>query len=831
MKKSQRPPHLLRMTVCLLAAASAGCSLSLIDFPARPGAATPAPGSVVPTATSLPRAQSVFIALLPEPLAASETLALALLDEVTGLALNAQLYPMQQINPTTYSATLALPHQAIVKYRYVKLGGTQVAEDTALDRAIRYRLYSAIGPAEVRDVVSGWSDTPNTIQTGSIQGRILNADTGSAVPDILVTAAGQRSFTDSAGRFNLQGVGVGTHNLVAYAIDGTYGTFQQGAKVAADLNTAVDVRLRAAALVRVTFLVSAPNDVQGAPIRLAGNLVELGNTFADLRGGMSAVPERMPVMSLLPDGRYTATVSLPAGSYVEYKYTLGDGFWNAEHSAAGAFRLRELVVPAQDALIQDAVDTWSSGSSSPILFEATVPANTPAQDLISIQFNAYAWSEPIPMWPLGGNRWAYKLHGPLNTLGSLHYRYCRAGQCGSTDDSLTAGDGAQGRAVETSLVAQNIKDTVSEWAWLGETEPGALVGSAIGVRPSGFVAGVEFQAGYRPNWAYYNPQAVQGVQALGANWIVFTPGWTYTDSEPLTFGLEPDQEPFWLDATIMISQARAANLNVAVFPVARFSTSTDEFWSGSPRDPSWWQAWFEHYRAFAVHHADLATQTGSQALILGGDWLGPALPGGRLADGSDSGAPADADLSWRAILTEVRQHFGGDVWWAMPFEVGMAADTMAFLRDTDGIYLLWDAPLGSVESASRSELTDEAGRLLDAEVAPLQPVVDNPILLALAYPSTQGVRSGCPGQGGACMPWETFNQPSAIVGGVVDLVAQADLYEAMLNAVNSRPYISGIVSRGFYPPTLLQDHSASIHGKPTADLLWYWFPRLTGAVK
>ena len=34
-------------------------------------------------------------------------------------------------------------------------------------------------------------------------------------------------------------------------------------------------------------------------------------------------------------------------------------------------------------------------------------------------------------------------------------------------------------------------------------------------------------------------------------------------------------------------------------------------------------------------------------------------------------------------------------------------------------------------------------------------------------------------------------------------MAQADLYEAVLNAVNSRPYIAGIVSRGFYPPTLL----------------------------
>ena len=616
--------------ICLLAFAASGCSLSQRQASRTASRRQPSAASFVPTPTALPRAQSVFIAQLPEPLADGETLALALLDEVTGLALNAQLYPMQQLNPLTYSATLALPHRAIVKYRYVRLGHAQFTEDTALDGSIRYRLYSAIGPAEVRDVISGWSDRANSVQTGSIQGRILNADTGTPIPDILVTAAGQRSFTDSAGRFDLQGLGIGTHNLVAYAIDGTFETFQQGATVAADLNTAVEVRLRAAPVVKITFVVAAPNDVQGVPVRLAGNLLELGNSFADLKGGMSVVPERMPVMALLPDGRYSATVSLPAGSYVEYKYTLGDGFWNAEHTSAGAFRLRELMVPAEDTLIQDTVDTWSAGSSSPILFESSVPSSTPVQDIISIQFNAYGWTEPIPMWPMGGNRWAYKLYGPINTDGNLHYRYCRAGQCGSADDSSTAGEGAQGRAVETGLVAQTIKDTVSEWAWLAETEPGTLVGTDISARPAGFVAGVEFQAGYQPNWTYYNPQAVQGVQALGANWIVFTPGWTYAGAEPLMFGLAPEQEPFWLDYTIMVSQARAANLNVAIFPVPRFAGIAGRVlvWINARRGLV--ADWFEHYRAFAVHHADLATQTGSQALILGGDWIGPALPGGQL---------------------------------------------------------------------------------------------------------------------------------------------------------------------------------------------------------
>jgi len=66
---------------------------------------------------------------------------------------------------------------------------------------------------------------------------------------------------------------------------------------------------------------------------------------------------------------------------------------------------------------------------------------------------------------------------------------------------------------------------------------------------------------------------------------------------------------------------------------------------------------------------------------------------------------------------------------------------------------------------------------------------------------------------------------------VLDLQAQADLYEAILTAVNGRPWVSGVVSRGYYPPVALRDKSASAHGKPAADILWYWFPRMLGVVQ
>jgi hypothetical protein len=77
-----------------------------------------------------------------------------------------------------------------------------------------------------------------------------------------------------------------------------------------------------------------------------------------------------------------------------------------------------------------------------------------------------------------------------------------------------------------------------------------------------------------------------------------------------------------------------------------------------------------------------------------------------------------------------------------------------------------------------------------------------------------------------------LNRPNAdISSAILSLQTQADIYEAMLATVNTRPWISGFVSRGYYPPAALQDKSASIHSKPTADILWYWFPRMLGTIK
>jgi hypothetical protein len=237
------------------------------------------------------------------------------------------------------------------------------------------------------------------------------------------------------------------------------------------------------------------------------------------------------------------------------------------------------------------------------------------------------------------------------------------------------------------------------------------------------------------------------------------------------------------------------NLSVALFPTPHFGAPTNDWWQGADRDFSWWLVWFAHYRTFILHHADMATEMKASALILGGDWLDPALPSGLMPDGSPSGVPADADARWRSIIAELRSRFSGNLFWALP-----AADLSQppeFLDSVDGVYVLLSEPLAELRGRPLADLELEAGQWLDETMLPFQAQLGKPVLLGASFASP-------------------------------DLQVQAYDFQVLLGAVNARNWISGLFARGYYPAAPLQDASASTNGKPANQVLAYWFPRLLG---
>ncbi|MCS6907297.1 MAG: hypothetical protein RML93_05375 [Anaerolineales bacterium] len=721
----------------------------------------------------------------------------------------------------------------MLKYRYVRSTPTaEIQEHISDGRQVRYRMLYVNSDLVVEDVVSRWTDTPFEGATGRISGVVLSAKDQTPLPNILIACGGVQTLTSSDGSFLIEGLLPGVHNLVAYSLDGQYKTFQQGARVAADSTTPATIQMEPAKLVGVVFTVKTPaNTIPAVPLRLAGNLYQLGNTFADLQGGVSTIASRMPAFSPLADGRYSLTVALPAGADVHYVYTLGDGFWNTEVDEQGIPVVRQFIVPEKDTLIEDTISNWRVKNAAPIAFDITVPENTPQVDFVSIQLKpVYGWTEPIPMWRLGNKRWGFILNSPLTFTDRLHYRFCRNDQCGQADSVETPGPENSGLPLSSSLFSQTIKETVPAWAWLDPlTTPQEIATAEVQPRQDGFFAGIEYQPIYHPSYNAHYDYLLDEVQQLNANWLILTPTWTFTRLSPPILELVPGNDPLWLDLFPLIRQTAERGLNVALFPQPRFRIDQSEWWQTAPRDFSWWQVWFERYRNFALYHADLASKAGANALILGGEWLTPAYPEGILPDYSPSLVPKDSEIRWRVLIQELRSRFNGPIIWAISVRQA-EQNSPPFLGDVDAIYLLWSEPLANPGAPipSIEEMTQSAGSRLDTVSGLLRNRYQKAILLGISYPSSPDALFGCiapPSDN--CQAWDQLAQPlAANLAPPVDLQAQVTSYNVMLGAINNRTWIHGFVSRGFYPPAALMDASTSIHGKPTATLLTYWFEKL-----
>lgn len=788
-----------------------------------------------PSSSDLQQSDITFTISLPQPLPAGDSIYLTLLDEVTGLSFNAHKYIMQAENALTYSVSLPFTIGKVLKYRYTRQGKTTVEEHLYNDRPVRYRLYNVEGPATVQDVLSRWTDTELNGLTGRIMGTVLDHSTGKPIADLLVTAGGEQAFTLADGTYLLEGLPPGTHTLVFYAMDGSYHIYQQGAVVAANSTTPASIELTPAPLVTVIFTISVPSVTpQDAPIRLAGNLIQLGNTFADLSGGVSSLASRMPIMGKLPDGRYILTASLPAGAYIEYKYTLGDGLWSSELTSKGDFHLRQMIVPDSNLELNDTVESWQVPDTQPVIFNVVVPNNTPQGEHVSIQFNpGFGWLEPLPMQPIigtqGSPQWRFSLTGPFNNMSSLHYRYCRQEQCGAADDASTMGPDATGRELNPSANPGIINDQVKSWAWLeGGNSPVTVPDVQVTARGDSFTAGIAFQANYHPSYGDLLNESIKDIKNLGVNWLTLEPTWTFTNDTPPILEALPSQDIPLPELLSTIAIAQSDGFNVALFPQPNFPIDVDQWWQEATRDFPWWVAFYERYSNFITQFASVASTTSSGTLILGGDWLIPALPGGVLADGSSANVPVDAEVFWREIIKRVQNVYHGKLAWALSYPEGIQYPP-AFLDAFDQVYILWSAPLATQPNTALDQLQNQAASILDQEILPFQQKIGKPVILAIAYPSIDWAYTGCLQVDTGCLSYDLLSQPNPDIPELsLNFQAQADAYNAVLSAINDRPWIVGYVSMGYYPIALLQDKSTSIHGKPTSGVILFWSQKYLG---
>jgi len=707
----------------------------------------------------------------------------------------------------------------VVKYRYAKLTDQKIPEAQFNGEPVRYRLCHVVKPLEVNDSLNRWLGETSSYPQGILTGTVHDQDTHTPIPDILISAGGQLTFTDANGKFFLAGLPSGVHNLVAYAINGSYETFQQGAEIYPNMSTPANIALQARPPVQVRFNVNAPSDAQGAPIYLAGNLAQLGNTFRELAGGMNLSPKKMPSLTLKEGGTYTIDLQLYAGTDLRYKSTLGDGFWNAERTSRGEIVTRQLIVPNQDIELDLQIASWRSNDMPQITFNILDVNAASFLDEIFIQFKTNEWTEPIPVWPLGGGNYLYILYSPLDEGDILGYRFCRNSNCQSAKSVESSWGEVQVQPEVTSV------DVVIEgWEYWSPTSGETPGNSAISTPPESttYSTFIELTPEMNPNWEIYAPVGFSTIADLNASAVILTPRWGIQEELGL---LQPKlgSAPFHYQLTHLLSSAKSFHLQRGLFPQIETADSPEwqKTFGGSETQ---WVLWKESYQRYILNYAKISEKTKTEWLVIGGDALLPFYEDPHPADGSIPTLTDSNTQFWQNLITKVRSVYSGQVLWAAHLHKSM--DPLPdFISLLDGIYLMVDSPLASTNTAAFDEIAWEFNNLMDTHIYEAYRSTGKPVYLALGYPAVDGGAQGCLLLNVDCVNDGLF-LPGEIRDFAVDQEEQRLIYAALLPIVASRDWIAGTSIRGYQPTVNIQDGSSSIAGKPAMRLIEDWFKRI-----
>lgn len=383
--------------------------------------------------------------LAPQGSPNGEPVQVHIVDTVTGTSFNSETINMRASGTGSFAATVSVPPGTLLTYRYTRLSVSgNIDEVSANNQPVLYRSFLVTGAGHVaHDLIAAWADLPNQLATGQVAGQVSAAGSSEPLAGILLRASGMQAITDAEGNFFFDGLTQGLHNIVVTDPRGRYQSFQQGALVAGNSQTPANLQLQPAELAQVTFIV-IPQDTNpsGVPVYLLGNL-----------GGM----DEQPVLSV-HEGGYSLTLDLPTGTDLRYKYTLGDGLWNAEHYPDGSFVLRQLIIPAgtTELTVRDNLQEWSAGGGSgPIWFDLSAPDDGSP---VYLQFKLLDWATALPMWNLGGGHYAYVLYSPTNFAEPLEYRYCKDAAC-TQPEAHTTTRTVTGNQPNT----QQVQDSLTEW--------------------------------------------------------------------------------------------------------------------------------------------------------------------------------------------------------------------------------------------------------------------------------------------------------------------------------------------------------------------------------
>lgn len=239
-----------------------------------------------------------------------------------------------------------------------------------------------------------------------------------------------------------------------------------------------------------------------------------------------------------------------------------------------------------------------------------------------------------------------------------------------------------------------------------------------------------------------------------------------------------------------IGDAHGLGLRVMLFPIVTLDAAGPGEWRGrlAPSDAG---AWFESYRAFVIHYADIAAEEGVETFSVG----------------SELGSMESHAELWRALIEDVRSRYRGRLLYSANWDHYQLTPFWDAV-DAIGVTAYYELVQSEGYTPSRDELVSAWGPHIAAvgEVAlrEQRPVV----ITELGYTSQATA---------ARYPWDYT------AGGATDLGLQYTLYDAARVAWQDVPWLSGVYVWNWFGAGGSDDNGYTPRNKPAAAVLERWF--------
>ena len=725
-----------------------------------------------------------------------DLLSFDVLDLMSGFDYNIERYTISPDQNNNYNFSVFLPEGATVSYRYSMLQPMQVNELLPDGSEVPFRQVVVRKNLVITDTIAGWTNNYYTGELASLNGAVADVRTEEPLPDVLISVAGKTTMTDMNGRFYLRDLPIGKHNMVASTIDGSHQSFQQEVNLVERLSTLAIVRMVPNPEISITFTLTAPRDIVSAPVRIAGNLRQFGQTLSDQVSGSGVQAVNMPLMNQNNDGTYSVQVKAYAGSFLRYAYTLGNAVINVERDENGTRNIRQFIVPNKDVVVQDTVIGWRSASASPTTFYVQPPDDTLPEDKLYMQFNHGYWSTPVPMWPAQNGKWMLTFFPVSSEPVEIAYRYCRFSDCNI---------GAEGSTTRSMFIGAHneIHDVVSSWKMNGADYLSPSGYNPVSLRAQTLV-GVELDPAYSSQYVDSYENVVSELAENGFNWLILRQAWIVTELDGLPhIDLDPISTIPSREIERIATATRQAGFTVALYPQLDFEGLEANWWRNTSKNSLWWQQWYSEYERVVTHLIKLGTDIQAEQLILGGPDAWESYPGVIETVAENYGTPKSSEDIWKDLLEKADQYFEGKVLLAHSIN-DAGSQTYSFYSQVDGLYLLIDSDSESIANAS--QYLDSLVYLLYEE--------NKLLYIGLNAPSyqTASIEPGSINDPLISATDTRYNNAN------VNLQVQTQWYASFLDAIANREWIEGVSSRGFFPWIKLSDFSSSIYGKPAQKL-------------